>query len=171
MTPTIRKGYRPGAIGRIVALHAAYYHREFDFGLAFESRVARELAEFCERHDDDRDGLWLALREGTIQGSIAIDGLHAAEDGAHLRWFICSDDVRGAGIGRALLSSAIAFCQAKRYRRVYLWTFAGLDAARHLYERSGFRLVHQQRGTQWGVEVDEQRFLLDAGPQAPGGGV
>ncbi len=156
----IRKGYLPGAIGRIVELHAAYYHREFDFGLAFESRVARELAEFCERYDDARDGLWLAMNGGAIEGSIAIDGRHAAEDGAHLRWFICSDAVRGAGTGSALLSAAVSFCRSRRYERVHLWTFAGLDAARHLYEKCGFRLAHQQRGTQWGVEVDEQRFLL-----------
>jgi GNAT superfamily N-acetyltransferase len=160
MTPTIHKGYRPGAIGRIVDLHAAYYHRQAQFGLAFESRVAHELADFCDRYDNDRDGLWLAMIEGAIEGSIAIDGSRAAEDGAHLRWFICSDNVRGTGVGSALLSSAVAFCRSRRYPRVYLWTFAGLDAARHLYEKFGFRLAHHQRGAQWGVEVDEQRFEL-----------
>jgi hypothetical protein len=41
---------------------------------------------------------------------------------------------------------------------VYLWTFEGLDAARHLYEKSGFRLALQKRGAQWGAEVNEQRF-------------
>jgi len=59
-----------------------------------------------------------------------------------------------------LLTAALQFCQARRYDRVYLWTFEGLDAARHLYEKSGFRLVHQQRGAQWGTEVNEQRFEL-----------
>jgi GNAT superfamily N-acetyltransferase len=160
MTPTIHKGYLPGAIGRIVDLHATYYRREVDFGLTFESRVARELCEFCERYSEDRDGLWLALKQGSIEGSIAIDGSRAEECGAHLRWFICSDDARGSGIGTALLTSAIAFCRSKRYELVSLWTFEGLAAARHLYEKFGFRLVHQQRGTQWGSEVNEQRFEL-----------
>ena len=41
-----------------------------------------------------------------------------------------------------------------------LWTFAGLDAARRLYERAGFRLAEERRGTQWGIEVTEQRFEL-----------
>jgi hypothetical protein len=35
-----------------------------------------------------------------------------------------------------------------------------LWAARHLYEKTGFRLVEQRRGSQWGVEVNEQRFEL-----------
>jgi GNAT superfamily N-acetyltransferase len=160
MTTTIHKGYLPGAIGRIVDLHATYYHRQAQFGLRFESRVARELADFCERYVEDRDGLWLALKDGQVKGSIAIDGLGAKENGAHLRWFICSDSTRGTGMGTALLAAAIAFCRSRRYDLVDLWTFEGLDAARHLYEKFGFRLVHEQRGAQWGVEVNEQRFEL-----------
>ena len=160
MTPTLHKGYLPGAIGRIVDLHATFYQRRANFGLQFESRVARELSDFCERYVDDRDGLWLAMKEGHIEGSIAIDGLDANENGAHLRWFICSDRVRGSGMGTALLEAAIAFCRSRRYDLVDLWTFEGLDTARHLYEKFGFRLVHEQRGAQWGVEVNEQRFEL-----------
>ncbi len=160
MTITVSKGYRPGAIGRVAELHAAYYHREVAFGLFFESRVARELAEFCERYDDSRDGLWLAMNGNDVEGSIAIDGLGARERGAHLRWFISSDRARGSGTGTALLAAAMEFCRSQRYQLVYLWTFEGLDAARHLYEKFGFSLAHQQRGSQWGVEVNEQRFEL-----------
>lgn len=160
MTPTIHKGYIPGSIGRIVELHAHYYNELAGFGLAFESKVARQLAEFCERYDGERDGFWLALQDGKIEGAIAIDGSFAGQDGAHLRWFIASDKLRGTGIGTALLTSAMSFCQSRQYRRVYLWTFEGLGAARHLYEKFGFRLALQQRGTQWGTEVNEQRYEL-----------
>ena len=162
MTLTIHKGYIPGSIGRIVELHACYYSKLVGFGLPFESKVARELSEFCERYNGERDGLWLALQHGNIEGAIAVDGSHAEQDGAHLRWFIASDNLRGTGVGTALLTSAMEFCQSRRYERVYLWTFEGLDAARHLYEKFGFRLTHQQRGTQWGSEVNEQRFELRA---------
>ncbi len=68
--------------------------------------------------------------------------------------------MRGTGVGNALLAAAVGFCRARRYDRVHLWTFEGLDAARHLYEKFGFRLVHEQRGTQWGSGVTEQRFEL-----------
>jgi len=162
MTLSIHKGYMPGSIGRIAELHARYYHQLAGFGLHFEGKVARELAEFCERYGDERDGLWLALQDGNIEGSIAIDGSHAGRDGAHLRWFIASDKTRGTGIGTRLLTSAMEFFRSRRYDRVYLWTFDGLGAARHLYEKFGFRLAHQQSGTQWGAEVNEQRFELRA---------
>ncbi len=160
MALTIHKDYLPGSIGRIVELHAHYYQQLVGFGLPFESKVARELSEFCERYVSERDGLWLALQDGSIEGSIAIDGSHAEQNGAHLRWFITSDNARGTGIGTALITSAIEFCKSRRYENVYLWTFEGLSAARHLYEKFGFRLAHQQRGRQWGTEVNEQRFEL-----------
>lgn len=160
MTLTIHKDYLPGCIGRIAELHARYYSQLTGFGLPFESKVARELCEFCERYDGARDGLWLALQDDHIEAAIAIDGLHTESDGAHLRWFIASDHVRGTGVGTLLLTSAMEFCRARHYERVYLWTFEGLGAARHLYEKFGFRLALQQRGSQWGTEVNEQRFEL-----------
>ncbi len=155
---TIHAGYLPGCIGRIAELHGRYYARHAGFGVRFESRVARELADFCERLDPARDSLWLALRDGNVEASIAIDGIHGTDEGAHLRWFITSDALRGTGIGKRLLNAALDFCRDRGYRRIHLATFAGLDAARHLYETHGFRLVHQEPGTQWGHEVNEQRF-------------
>jgi GNAT superfamily N-acetyltransferase len=75
-----------------------------------------------------------------------------------LRWFITSDAIRGRGMGRQLLAQALAFCQQKAYPRVHLSTFEGLHAARHLYEKAGFQLMHQAPGQQWGVQVNEQVF-------------
>jgi GNAT superfamily N-acetyltransferase len=155
---TIQKAYQPSAIGRIVTLHADFYSKLVGFGLPFEAKVARELTDFCEHYDEKRDGLWLAMQDGQIQASIAIDGSHAATDGAHLRWFITSDATRGSGIGSALMTLAMAFCKSLHYKSVYLNTFEGLNAARHLYEKHGFKLVHEQRGIMWGSEVNEQRF-------------
>jgi GNAT superfamily N-acetyltransferase len=168
MMVEIHDGYLPGCIGRIAELHAHYYSRLVAFGVSFESKVARELGEFCERHNAGRDGLWLAMQEGRIEGAIAIDGSRATTDGAHLRWFIASDALRGSGAGNSLLSSAMKFCDDRDYRRVHLWTFRGLDAARHLYEKHGFQLAVERAGRQWGTEVFEQRFERGARGQAGG---
>ncbi len=156
----IVKGYIPGSIGRVAELHGIYYHQNWGFGLFFEAKVAAELAEFLRRYDERRDGFWTASLEGRLEGSITIDGLHGEGEGAHLRWFIVSDALRGTGLGTRLIDAAIDFCRRRSYRRVYLWTFENLNAARHLYEKTGFELVEQHRGTQWGKEVNEQRFLL-----------
>ena len=156
----IVRGYVPGTIGRVAELHGTYYHDHWGFGLFFEAKVATELSAFFGRYDEGRDGFWTALMGGRVEGSIAIDAVHAQSEGAHLRWFIMSDALRGRGIGHRLINPAIDFCRNKGYKRVYLWSFEGLDAARHLYDKIGFRVVEQHRGNQWGVEVNEQRFEL-----------
>jgi len=97
---------------------------------------------------------------GRVEGAIAIDSIYADHDGAHLRWFIISDSLRGRGAGTQLINHAIDFCRQKQYKKIFLWTFEGLEPARHLYEKTGFRLVKQQRGEQWGTEVHEQRYEL-----------
>jgi GNAT superfamily N-acetyltransferase len=158
MVLTVQQGYAPGCIGRITELHADYYSRLAGFGLPFEAKVAGGLAAFFEQYQAGRDGIWLAVEGNKIQGSIAIDGSHAEEEGAHLRWFIASEETRGTRIGSRLMDHAMEHCVAQGFRRVYLWTFEGLETARHLYERHGFRLVHQQAGDQWGKQVNEQRF-------------
>jgi len=154
----IIRNYIPGSIGRVVELHGTYYHDHWNFGPFFESKVAAELAEFTRRYDKNRDGFWTASLEDRIEGSITIDGIDNTGKGAHLRWFIVSDALRGKGIGNRLIHSAMDFCRNKNYKRVYLWTFEGLNPARHLYEKHGFKLIEENHGMQWGREVIEQRF-------------
>jgi GNAT superfamily N-acetyltransferase len=154
-------GHCPGCIGRVVQLHAEYYAANWQFGLYFEAKVAVELAEFLQRFDGDRDGFWTALRNGRVEGAVGIDGSPASERGAYLRWFIVSDAQRGQGVGRRLLGEALGFCRTQGYERVFLWTFEGLSAARHLYEQAGFRLEFEAAGDRWGARVIEQRFALD----------
>ena len=156
----LHAGYLPGCIGRVVHLHGDYYSRHFGFGAFFEAQVARELGAFVDGFVERRDGLWLALSDGVVHGSIAIQGEHGHGDGAHLRWFIVSDALRGTGAGNALLDAAVSFCRDCGYPRTLLRTFEGLTAARHLYEKAGFRLVQQQPGEHWGARVNEQRFEL-----------
>ena len=58
--PDLVSGYAPGILGGITQLHAEYYGKHWGFGIFFESRVARDLAEFLERYDESRDRIWSA---------------------------------------------------------------------------------------------------------------
>lgn len=158
MSIPIQEGYRPGCIGRVAQLHAEYYSRSNGFGAPFEAKVSQELGAFCLNYTPGRDGLWLA-GGSTVEGSIAIDGSKGTDHGAHLRWFITSDTLRGQGVGKTLLSRALDFADGAHYKQVHLWTFAGLAAARHLYEAHGFKLAEERPGTTWGKVVLEQRFV------------
>lgn len=152
-------GYRPGIIARITDMHALYYSRTSNFGQTFESRVAGGLAEFCDRLASPKNQIWAAIRDGQLLGSVAIDGEDLGEGIAHLRWFITDDALRGTGAGKRLLDAAMHFVDANGFTETHLWTFSGLNAARHLYETRGFVLAEEYSGDQWGREVLEQRFV------------
>ncbi|AHB04930.1 MULTISPECIES: bifunctional helix-turn-helix transcriptional regulator/GNAT family N-acetyltransferase [Pandoraea] len=156
-TGQIVEGYRPGCIGDIASLHGRFYAEHWGFGAFFEKRVATELAEFAGNLPADGKRLWLHVENGRTLASLAIDG-EPGTGKAHLRWFIVDDSLRGTGVGRHLLTQAMAFVDAQ-FHETCLWTFKGLDAARHLYESFGFRLASEAEGEQWGSRVVEQKFI------------
>lgn len=155
----INSGYRPGIVGRIAEMHAAFYSRHSGFGQFFESKVASGVAEFAGRLSEPGNEIWAATQHDRIVGSIAIDGQDLGNNQAHLRWFILDEGCRGGGVGRQLLSDAVDFCDMHGFDAVQLWTFKGLDAARRLYESFEFELANEQPGSQWGSKVIEQQFV------------
>lgn len=155
----IEQGYRVGAVARVTEMHANFYYRHAGFGQFFESQVASGIAEFAGRLENPCNGLWLAVQGDKIVGSIAIDGEDMKDNKAHLRWFILDDGLRGGGVGRKLMTEAMAFCDEQRFAATYLWTFKGLHAARKLYDDFGFTLIEEKAGKQWGEEVTEQCFV------------
>jgi len=95
---------------------------------------------------------------GVSSGCIAI--AHAGEGAAQLRFFFVESDLRGFGCGNQLIEAALDFCKAKRYQKVFLWTFSKLSAARHLYSKYGFRITDTHENDEWGVPVQEERWEL-----------
>ncbi|MBV8622040.1 MAG: MarR family transcriptional regulator [Herbaspirillum sp.] len=153
-------GYQPGCIGDIASLHARYYAQASGFGVFFEHKVGSELGAFVQGLPAAGKQVWLHMEQGRTLASIVIDGdLESGQ--AHLRWFIVDDSLRGSGVGRRLLQAAMDFVDEHRLA-CYLWTFQGLDAARHLYLDAGFTLAEQAPGEQWGSRVVEQRYVRTA---------
>jgi GNAT superfamily N-acetyltransferase len=159
----IKIGYIPGLIGRVSELHASYYAENWNFGSAFETKVATELSRFITNYDSSCDRIWSLISDDSIEGSIIIDGSSEKENVAHLRWFIISEKLRGKGAGKLLMEQAHSFCKETGFKSIYLWTFQGLIPARHIYEKYGFELKDEGPGDQWGTVVTEQRFELDLG--------
>lgn len=161
-------GYRPGALAGIVGLHIRYYANEWGFGLAFETKVAAELAEFLQRMQPSRDLFLVAYEADEPVASIVVDVSGGGPEGAHLRWFVVGEAARGRGLGRDLLGRAIAHCDALGCATIWLTTFAGLGAARALYEQAGFVLVAESDIDQWSGGVREQRFERPSPSSAAG---
>lgn len=155
----IETGYVPTIIGRIIEMLQSHMNKHYGFGLGFESRIARDLAEFISRLNSPQNEIWRAESGSRVVGSVSIDGEDLDGGLAHLRWFIVSEEIRGGGIGHALLSRAIDFCDKRGFSEIHLWTVKGLDAARKLYENHGFKLVEEYHGDQWGADVIEHKYV------------
>ncbi|MET0390677.1 MAG: GNAT family N-acetyltransferase [Polyangiales bacterium] len=148
------EGYRPGTIGRIAELHGVYYSAVLGLGLDFEGLMAREMQEFLQRYEPERELLLTAQVDGRIIGSIAVDavGTRMAErPDARLRWVIVDEAYQGRGIGKELLARALAFCKHAGYTRVFLWTVEGLPQSRALYDKAGFRVIDRFPDARYGV--------------------
>ncbi|MBX2859622.1 MAG: GNAT family N-acetyltransferase [Vampirovibrio sp.] len=159
-SPLIR-GYRPGDIGHITALHGKYYAEHWGLGPVFEAEVAVELAEFVlTLVENPNNRLWVAEMEGEILGSIAIAQMPDNPEIARVRWVILSPNAQGKGLGRQLVNTALDFCRTQPYQTVTLWTFKGLTAARRLYDEAGFELVESYEDTHWGKPFLYQKFML-----------
>lgn len=152
--------FKPEVADKVIRLHADYYAEHWGFDARFEAQVGREFSEFVQEFDAERDGFWWASCNDVFAGAIAIDGSRFGEGQARLRWFIVSESFQGRDIGSRLFETALDFCRKQGFHTAYLWTFAGLYAARALYERGGFRLVEEAVGNGWGPAITEQKFEL-----------
>ncbi|MDD9877812.1 MAG: GNAT family N-acetyltransferase [Magnetovibrio sp.] len=150
--------YRPGDMGRILALQAAYYAAAYDLDHVYEGVVAAQMGEFLKRYDSASDLVLVARLGGEVAGSITIDCHEPGSELARLRWFIVSDALRGKGAGRHLIGAAMDFLRGSGKPGCYLTTFEGLAAVRHLYLDAGFELVHEAIEETWGKPVNEQRY-------------
>jgi GNAT superfamily N-acetyltransferase len=156
----IAEGYLPGLIGKVTEMHSTYYYQHWGFNDYFGTKIGLELVAFIKSFNPQCDEIWTAIIDGRIVGSVAIVGTEAGTKGARLRWLIVEQEYQGCGIGKSLMRLAIDFCRKAGFSRVYLTTFTGLDAARHLYEQNGFKLVEEQEDCTWGKILLEQKFEL-----------
>ena len=116
----------------------------------------RDLDRFTQVDHRDRVA-FVMLLGGSM---IAVGRYDVVEPGQAEVAFLVEDKHQGRGIGQQLLNMALDFCRQAGFKRVYLTTFAGLDAARHLYERAGFKLYEEVEDRHWGEPLLEQKFEL-----------
>jgi len=154
----------PGDLGWIVERHGALYQQEYGWDARFETLVARIVADFAEHRDPRRDRAWIAEVDGEPAGCVLC--VHRDDEVARLRLLLVEPNARGLGIGTRLVEEALRFAREARYRTITLWTHSVLTAARHVYERAGFRLIetneHNEFGTTlvgeiWELELDQDR--------------
>jgi peptidyl-dipeptidase Dcp len=154
---SIRTELRPGDIGYIIFLHGALYGREYNYGIQFETYVAKGLCEFYEKYEPKRNRVWICEHKNRIIGFLL---LMDRGKSAQLRYFLIEPEYRGIGLGKKLINMYMDFLHECGYRESYLWTTHELSTAALLYKRLGFQLTEEKESTSFGKPLWEQRYDL-----------
>lgn len=154
----IRRLGLPGDLGWVIQAHGELYAAEHGWDPSFEALVARIVADYAADHDPAREAAWIAERHGVRVGSVFCVAADAGT--AKLRVLLVHPDARGRGVGAALVEECLRFAKAAGYRRMTLWTVAGLAAANHIYRRAGFVLVDEEPLRSFGADLVGQTWTL-----------
>jgi DNA-binding MarR family transcriptional regulator/GNAT superfamily N-acetyltransferase len=155
----ILRGPRPSDFGWIVARNAELYAQEYGWSEPFEGLCAQIVADFANKYDPKCERCWIAELNGENVGTVM---LVKDQDGvARIRLLLVDPKARGLGLGARLVDECVRFARKAGYQHLTLWTHSVLTAARHIYEKAGFKLTRCEKHKSWGKPVVSEHWDMD----------
>jgi DNA-binding MarR family transcriptional regulator/ribosomal protein S18 acetylase RimI-like enzyme len=150
---------RAGDFGWIVTRHAQIYAGEYGWTDPFEGLCAQIVADFVNKFDPKFDRCWIAEMNGENVGTVML--VKDSPGVARIRLLLVDPKARGLRLGVKLVDECIRFARAAGYKKITLWTHSILTAARHVYEKAGFKLMRSEKHKSWGKPVTSEHWDMD----------
>jgi DNA-binding MarR family transcriptional regulator/N-acetylglutamate synthase-like GNAT family acetyltransferase len=150
---------QPGDLGWVVQRHGELYADEYGWDANLERLAAKVVGEFAAAEPGPANRCWIATLDGRRAGCVFLMP-GEAPGVVKLRLLLVEPWARGHGLGGRLVAACISAAREAGQRTLTLWTNDVLAAARHLYERAGFRLVHSERHRTFGKQLVGQTWEL-----------
>ncbi|MBW8011429.1 MAG: GNAT family N-acetyltransferase [Chloroflexi bacterium] len=156
--PFYIRQHEAGDMGWVIHLHGLLYSQEYGWDESFEALVAQICADFITNYDPQKERCWIAEINGEQVGSIFC--VNAGDGVAKLRLLLVDPKARSLGLGTRLVEECIRFARRAGYKKLTLWTNDVLVAARHIYEKNGFKLVEEEAHHSFGHDLTGQNWDL-----------
>jgi DNA-binding MarR family transcriptional regulator/GNAT superfamily N-acetyltransferase len=155
----ILRAPRPGDFGWVVKRHAELYAKEYHWIEPFEGVCAQIVADFANKNDPTRERCWIAEMDGENVGCIFV--ARDSDEVARVRLLLVDPKARGLGLGARLTEEAVRFAREAGYKKMTLWTHSILKAARHIYQKAGFKLTSSEKRKSFGQAVVSEYWDLE----------
>ena len=107
----------------------------------------KEVDDMADAYAHPGCAYFVVERDGRVCGGGGIAPLDDPEPGiCELRKMYFLPELRGLGAGKALITTCLDSARNLGYRRCYLETLTGMDAAQKLYEAQGFARIAKALG-------------------------
>ena len=147
-----------GDMGWVVQQHGEIYWREYGWDGRFEALVLKIVSDIVKKWQPAHEKCWIAEVDEVRAGSAFV--VRKSKTTAQLRLLILTPDARGLGLGGRLCDECIAFARATGYKKMVLWTNSGLQAARAIYLKRGFKLIKSESYEGFGHDLVGETWEL-----------
>lgn len=151
--------HQPGDMGWIVHRQAILYADEYGWDGTYEALAAEIVAQFIKNYDPKRERAWVAEKDGERVGAVFV--AKGSDQIVRLRLLHVERQARGLGIGKRLVEECIRFARQAGYQKMTLWTQSILHAARHIYKKAGFQVVHEEKHHSFGKDLTAETWELN----------
>ena len=157
--PFFLRSFQSGDMGWVTHRHGVLYAQEYDWNEEFEALVAGIVSDFINHYHPARERCWIAEMNGEIVGSVFLVQLD--EQTCKLRLLLVEPKARGLGLGTRLVEECIRFARKVGYEKMVLWTNSVLLEARHIYTKTGFRLVQHEPYRGFGHDLVSETWEME----------